>query len=235
MIIYPAIDLKNGKCVRLSQGDFNQEKVYDTNPVEVAKSYLNDGAEALHIIDLNGAESGELINKSVIESIIKEVNLPIQIGGGIRSYAIAKAWLDSGVSRVILGTAVLSNDALIDQLISEYQDRIAVSIDAKDGMVTTHGWTHITSMDAYTLAKSLEEKGLRTLIFTDIAKDGMLQGPSFIDYEWLKKNTSMQIIASGGITTLDDIIVLKRLGLDGAIIGKAIYEKRLSLKGVLAC
>ncbi|RJX26067.1 MAG: 1-(5-phosphoribosyl)-5-[(5-phosphoribosylamino)methylideneamino]imidazole-4-carboxamide isomerase [Acholeplasma sp.] len=235
MIIYPAIDLKNGRCVRLSQGDFNQEKVYDLNPVDVAKCYQKDGALALHIIDLNGAESGELVNKDVIESIIKEVKLPIQIGGGIRSYSIAKTWLDLGVKRVIIGTAVLSNDALLDQLLSEYKDRIAVSIDAKDGMVTTHGWTKTTSVDAYTLAKSLEEKGLTTLIFTDIAKDGMLSGPSFKDYTWLKENTSMQIIASGGITTRDDVIVLKQLGLDGAIIGKAIYEKRLSLKEVLAC
>lgn len=235
MIIYPAIDLKNGRCVRLSQGDFEQEKVYDINPLEMAKKYQYEGAQALHVIDLNGAESGELVNQGVIESMIKEVDIPIQIGGGIRSYSVAKAWLDLGVSRIILGTAIIENEALLDQLIREYSDRIAVSIDAKDGKVTTFGWTRTTTIDAYTLAKKLEEKGLKTLIFTDIAKDGMLQGPSFKDYQWLKENTKMNIIASGGISSIDDVIRLKRLGLDGAIIGKAIYENKLSLKEVLAC
>ncbi len=235
MIIYPAIDLKNGRCVRLTQGDFKQEKVYDLDPVEVAKSYQKAGAQALHIIDLNGAESGILINQEVIQSILNEVDIPIQIGGGIRSYAQAKAWLELGVSRVILGTAVIDNISLLDQLLFEYKDKIAVSIDAKEKMVTTHGWMNQTSIHAYELAKSLEDKGLKTLIFTDIAKDGMLAGPSFSDYQWLKEHTKMNIIASGGITTLDDIYALKKLGLDGAIIGKAIYENRLSLKEVLSC
>lgn len=235
MIIYPAIDLKNGRCVRLTQGDFKQEKIYDLDPIEVAKSYQKAGAKALHIIDLNGAESGILINQDVIKSILKEVNIPIQIGGGIRSYTQAKAWLDLGISKVILGTAIIDNESLLDELLLKFSDKIAVSIDAKEGMVTTHGWTNTTSVHAYELAKKLESKGLKTLIFTDIAKDGMLAGPSFTDYQWLKENTKMNIIASGGITTLDDIYVLKRLGLDGAIIGKAIYENRLDLKEVLSC
>ncbi len=235
MIIYPAIDLKNGRCVRLTQGDFKQEKIYDIDPVEVAKAYQKEGAEALHIIDLNGAESGILINQEVIKSILKEVSIPIQIGGGIRSFAQAKAWLDLGVSRVILGTVIIDDESLLEELLFNFSDKIAVSIDAKEGMVTTHGWTNTTSIHAYELAKKLENKGLKTLIFTDIAKDGMLSGPSFNDYKWLKENTRMKIIASGGITTLDDIDVLKRLGLDGAIIGKAIYEKRLNLKEVLSC
>lgn len=235
MIIYPAIDLKNGRCVRLTQGDFKQEKIYDLDPIDVAKSYEIAGAKALHVIDLNGAESGQANNQNVIITMLNQVELPIQIGGGIRTYERAKAWLDLGVSRIILGTAAMFDEALLDRLLNEYKERIIVSIDAINGFVTTHGWMKKTEMSAYELAKTLEGKGLQTLIFTDIAKDGMLAGPSFVDYKWLKENTTMKIIASGGITTLDDIYALKKLGLDGAIIGKALYENKLSIKDALAC
>lgn len=234
MNLYPAIDLKDNQCVRLKQGKFDQVTVYDEYPENVAKRFINQGARYLHIIDLDGAEKNIPKNLTAVKNIIA-LGKPVQIGGGIRSLETASVLLNEGVSRVILGTIAIEDKALLKQLIETYQDRIIVSIDALKGQVKTRGWAKSENINALDLAIELEAMGLKTIVYTDIEKDGMMQGPNFKDYEMLKRNTALEIIAAGGITTLDDLLRLDAIGLDGAIIGKALYENTIDLKEALSC
>lgn len=236
MIILPAIDLRENQCVRLVQGDFDKLTVYSSDPGDMAIKWENMGAEYLHLVDLDGARSEALINEKSIEKIVKNIDIPVQIGGGIRNEERVETLLNLGVSRVILGTAAVENIDLVKRLLAKFgSDKIVVGIDAKDGKVATRAWEHISQVDSLTLAKELEKIGLKTIVYTDIAKDGMLQGPNFEIYEKLMEETDLDIVASGGVTSLEDVKKLKEMKLYGAIIGKAFYENLLSFEEVMEC
>ena len=235
MIIFPAIDIKDNKCVRLSQGDFNKVKTYSNEPFDMALKWKNEGASFLHIVDLDGARSEEIINKKSIEKIAKDIGLPIQVGGGIRSEEKIKSFIDMGVERVIIGTIAVENKELLKELVSKYKEKLIVSIDAKDGKVALRGWEVISEVDSIDLCKELEEIGIKTIVYTDISKDGMLEGPNFDIYKILSQKTFLNIIASGGISSIDDIKRLKDMNIYGAIVGKALYDNKIELKEVLKC
>lgn len=235
MIIFPAIDIKDNKCVRLTQGDFEKVKIYEEDPAKVALAWEEKGASFLHVVDLNGAKDGGNENKKTIEKMIKEISIPVQVGGGIRSEDRVKELLDLGVKRVIIGTVAVEDKDLLRKLIHQYGERIVVSIDAKNGKVATRGWKNLSQEDSLSLCKELEEIGVQTIVYTDILKDGMLLGPNFDIYKNIGMHTKLKVIASGGISTLEDLKRLQALGIYGAIVGKAFYEERISLEEAIAC
>ena len=224
MILFPAIDILEGKCVRLRQGDYDQQSIYHEDPVAMAKQWKAIGAKALHLVDLNGAKEGSLKNLSVVEAIIKDTGLPVQIGGGIRNMKTLRLLLSLGVQRVILGTAAIEDPDFLEEALKLYGEKVAVSIDTNKGYVALEGWLKISEVKGLDFAKMLEKKGLKTLIYTDILKDGMLQGPNFNMYHELKEHTNLNIIASGGVSTPEDVKKLGELNLYGAIVGRALYE-----------
>lgn len=234
MIIFPAIDIKDNKCVRLLQGDFDKVNIYGDDPSDMAKKWEDKGSQFIHIVSLNGARGEGNVNDDSIKKILQTVNIPIQIGGGIREEKRVKELLDLGVNRVILGSMAVKNKELLEELVKKYKDKIVVSIDAKDGKVATEGWEEVSSVDSLQLCKELEEIGVKTIVYTDISKDGMMIGPNFHIYEKLSKETNLDIIASGGVTTIDDVKKLNSMNLYGAIIGKALYENKIELKEVLS-
>jgi phosphoribosylformimino-5-aminoimidazole carboxamide ribotide isomerase len=236
VIIFPAIDLKDNQCVRLTQGDYKQKKVYATNPEIVARKWEKYGAPFLHLVDLDGAKDGFISNKTSIENIVQNVSIPVQLGGGIREEKTVRALLNLGVTRVILGTVAVENPSLVAKLVRTYgAERIVVSIDAKNGKVATRGWQNVSEVDALTFCETLEKIGIKTIVYTDILRDGMLEGPNIAIYKELTEKTNLQVIASGGISSLEDIKELAALGLYGTIIGKALYEDKVDLKEVLLC
>jgi phosphoribosylformimino-5-aminoimidazole carboxamide ribotide isomerase len=236
VLIFPAIDIKDNECVRLTQGDYEQKKVYAKDPAEVAKKWEREGASFLHIVDLDGAKDGLLSNKQSIRKIVESVSIPVQLGGGIRDEETVIKLLELGVNRVILGTVAVENPSLVERLISLYgPERIIVSIDANEGKVATRGWREISEIDALALCQTLEKIGVSTIVYTDILRDGMLQGPNFAIYQELSEKTNLQVIASGGIGSLKDIENLASLELYGTIVGKALYEEKVDLKEVLSC
>lgn len=235
MIIYPAIDLKDKSCVRLTQGAYDKMTVYEKDPVKVAKRWEDMGAEILHMVDLDGAKNGDRINQSVVKDIIENINIPIQLGGGIRDTEGVETLLDLGVSQVIIGTVAVKNPAWVKEMIEKYGDRIIVSIDALNGLLATNGWQSVSDVKAIDFIKKLKSYGLRRIVYTDIEKDGMLIGPNFEIYEELAKEVDIEVIASGGVTTLEDIKRLKSMNMYGAIVGKALYDGKLDLEEVLKC
>lgn len=234
MIIFPAIDIKDGKCVRLTQGDYNQETIYHDSPLAVAKEWEATGAEFLHLVDLNGAKEGRSINEDIIFSIAKNINIPVQVGGGIRSLQTVEAFIAAGVNRVIIGTAAINNRTFLKDAVEAYGKKIAVSIDARNGYVATDGWTKTSTIKATTLIEQLEAIGVQTIVYTDIFKDGMLAGPNLEELKMVNEQTPTNVIASGGITTLEDVTQVKQLNVHGAIIGKALYDGTLSLEDILS-
>lgn len=224
MILFPAIDILDGKCVRLTQGDYNKEIVYHDEPAEMAKIWESKKAEFIHIVDLDGAKTGKSVNREVIEKIAKSVSIPIQVGGGVRSLETIETHLDSGVNRVIVGTAAIKDKDFLKQAVETFKEKIVVSIDARNGYVATDGWTKDSTVKALDLVKELEEIGVKTIVYTDIAKDGMLEGPNFTELQTINEATSIDVIASGGVTTAEDIKKLKEMNMYGAIIGKALYD-----------
>ena len=234
MIIFPAIDIKDNKCVRLLQGDFNKVNVYGDNPSKMAKKWEEKGAEFIHIVSLNGARGEGNINDESIKKILQSVNIPIQIGGGVRDEKRIEDLLDMGVNRVIIGSMAVKNKELLKDLVKKYKEKIVVSIDAKNGKVAIEGWEEVSSLDSIELCKELEEIGVKTIVYTDISKDGMMIGPNFNIYEKLSKETSLDIIASGGVTTLEDVKKLSLMNIYGAIIGKSLYENKIELKEALS-
>lgn len=234
MILFPAIDIRGGKCVRLTQGDYNKEKVYSDNPLEMAKEWERKGAEYIHIVDLDGAKTGKSINQELIEEIAKTLSIPVQVGGGVRSINVIRTYLNAKVSRVIIGTAAIQNPEFLREAVEKYGDKIAVSIDARNGFVATDGWTKESSVKALDLVKELEEIGVKTIVYTDILKDGMLQGPNFIELKAVNEATTMDVIASGGVTTEEDVHKLKEQNMYGAIIGKALYDGTLDFTKLIA-
>ncbi|MGM8212522.1 1-(5-phosphoribosyl)-5-[(5-phosphoribosylamino)methylideneamino]imidazole-4-carboxamide isomerase [Virgibacillus sp. W0430] len=233
MIIFPAIDIRNGKCVRLIQGDYNQEKVYNDSPVDTAKMWEQKGAEYIHIVDLDGAKTGDSINKSIIINIAKETGIPIQVGGGIRSMDSIDAYLENGVERVIIGTAAIQNKAFLREAVQKHGEKVAVSIDARDGYVATDGWTDTSTVKALDLIKELEDIGVQTIVYTDILKDGMLQGPNLTEQRLINEATSMNVIASGGVATTKDVANLQELNMYGTIIGKALYDGKIKFEALM--
>lgn len=233
MEIFPAIDLKEGRCVRLYQGQFQKETVVNENPVAQGLLFEKLGARTLHIVDLDGAVAGYSINLSVIENICKAVRIPVQVGGGVRSLETVEALLAIGVKKVILGTAALYDSSFLKRAVHLYKENIIVGIDAKEGYVATRGWLDVSKVSYIELAKEIEQIGVQTIIFTDIAKDGTLEGPNFKQLQLLQEAVSLRIVASGGVCSLSDVRRLHDMKLYGVIIGKALYDKTVDLKEAL--
>ncbi|MBR5156236.1 MAG: 1-(5-phosphoribosyl)-5-[Clostridia bacterium] len=233
MRIYPAIDIKDGKCVRLTQGSFSDVTVYGDEPVEIAKQWEECGAEFLHTVDLDGAQKGSGINRKIIIKIAQALKIPVQTGGGIRTIEDIRELIDGGVSRVILGTVAVKNPELVEEAVKEFGDKIAVGIDAKDGFVAISGWEEVSSVSALNLAEQMCKKGVKTIIYTDIATDGMLSGPNITAMKQMADSVSADIIASGGVGSTDDILSLISTGVEGVIVGKALYAGKVDLKDAI--
>lgn len=230
MRLYPAIDIKNGQCVRLRQGVFEDSTVYASEPYRVAEKFEAVGAEFLHIVDLDGALLGTGANDAALAKILQSVHIPVEIGGGIRTMQNIEHRLNMGVSRVILGTKAVESPDFVKEAVKQFgADKIVVGIDAKDGMVAIKGWETISNIDAVSLALSMKDLGIKTIIYTDISKDGMLCGPNLVQTARMVDITGMDIVASGGVSCMDDLIRLETIGVEGAILGKAIYEKKVDL------
>jgi phosphoribosylformimino-5-aminoimidazole carboxamide ribotide isomerase len=233
MILFPAIDIKDNKCVRLTQGKFDQVNVYSNDPVDMAKKWESLGAEYLHVVDLDGAKDEGFQNRKSIEKIAKSIKIPMQTGGGIRNKERIQNLIDIGVSRVIVGTMAIENQSLLKELTNIYKEKIVVSIDAFKGKVATRGWQHVGETNSVDLCLFLQDIGIKTIVYTDISKDGMLAGPNFDIYEELSQKTKLDIIASGGVTTTSDIKKLSKMNMYGAILGKALYDNKLDFKEAL--
>jgi phosphoribosylformimino-5-aminoimidazole carboxamide ribotide isomerase len=233
MKIFPAIDLKTGKCVRLQKGEMNNATIFNDNPLSQAFEFANLGFKYLHIVDLDQAVSGSSINQEIVSEIVKNVKIPVQLGGGIRSIADIKKWLDLGVSRVILGTIALKNPQLVIEACQKFPKKIIVGLDARNYFVATNGWLNDSDSTVIDIAKKFEDSEVAGIIYTDISRDGMLLG---FDYEGTKKlaqAVKIPIIASGGISSIDDlakVFELKEFGVEGAIIGRSWYEKKISIE-----
>ena len=234
MNIFPAIDIIDGKAVRLERGDYAKMTVYSDSPVDVAKSFEAVGAKYLHVVDLEGAKDGTTPNLDVIVKIISETSLKVEVGGGIRSHEVLDAYINAGVFRVILGTAAVSNPEFLEEALAKYGDKIAVGVDLADGMVAIKGWREVSSISCMDFFAKLEALGVKTVICTDISKDGLLGGTNVELYRELSGKFSIDIIASGGVSSVDDVRKLKEMELYGAILGKAIYAKRIDLGEALA-
>lgn len=235
-VIYPAIDIRNGKCVRLTQGDYDQETVYHEDPVEVAKAWEAQGAKWIHLVDLDGAKAGYPVNEALIGRIAAAVQVPVQIGGGLRTFENVKKLLELGVSRVIIGTAAVENQEFAEKVLETYGDQVAVGIDARDGYVATRGWLEMSQIKAEDLAIHFAKKGAKTFIFTDISRDGMMGGPNVEAIVSIAKASGQSVIASGGVSTYEDLILLSQHtadGVSGAITGKALYSKAIELSKAL--
>lgn len=230
MIIYPAIDIMGGRCVRLLQGRFDSETVYGDDPVLMAEKWVSLGAQWLHTVDLDGAKDGISSNRQIIYEIAKKINVPVQMGGGIRTMEDISQALSSGVERVILGTSAVRDPALVEDAILKYPGKVAIGIDAKDGKVAIEGWEKVSDFTAVEFAKRMEQLGCKVIIYTDIATDGMLKGPNLNAMEEMIKSVSMDVIASGGVGFIDDLCNLRDIGASGAITGKAIYTGAINLE-----
>ena len=235
MILYPAIDLKDGKAVRLLRGDMNNSTVFNDSPVEQALSFVSQHCQWLHLVDLNGAFSGKPVNGEAVEEIINRCNIPIQLGGGIRNLETIEMWLSKGLERVILGTVAVENPSLVKLAASKYPDKIAVGIDARDGRVAIDGWAKDTDIWATELAKKFENDGVSAIVYTDINRDGAMMGPNLSATAEMANAVSIPIIASGGVSSLNDLKALKECGaqLNGAISGRALYEQKFTVKQAL--
>lgn len=233
MKIFPAIDLYSGKAVRLFKGDYSKMTVYSENPLEVARDFEQKGAEFIHLVDLEGAKDGTTPNFETVKSIAENTRLFTEIGGGIRSIETVEKYLGAGVDRVILGTAAVENQDFLKAAVNKYGEKIAVGVDIKDGFVAVKGWTEASSYSCFDFCEKMRETGVKTLICTDISKDGAMQGTNRELYRELAEKFDIDIVASGGVSTLDDIKALKKLGLYGAIIGKAYYIGAIDLKEAL--
>ena len=230
MLIFPAIDIFGGKAVRLFKGDYAQMTVYNENPEEVALDFLNNGATHIHLVDLEGAKSGETPNLETVVKIKKTTGLFCEIGGGIRSMEVIDRYISAGVDRVILGTAAVTNKGFVEESVAKYGEKIAVGIDIKDGLVAIKGWTETCDIKAFDFCEKMQKIGVKTIICTDISKDGAMQGTNHELYRELSEKFSIDIIASGGVSSIEDVKRLSALNLYGAIVGKAYYTGAINLK-----
>ena len=229
MNIIPAIDLIGGKAVRLQKGDYDKVTVYSENPAEVAKSFAASGAKFMHVVDLDGAKSGKADNYETIKKIIEAADLSVEVGGGIRNMETVRLYAEAGVDRIILGTAALTDPDFLREAVGAYGEKITVGVDIKDGMVAIKGWTEVSDMSCNNFCRMLEDIGVTTVICTDISKDGMMSGTNLELYRGLNRDFSIRIIASGGVSTLDDVRALKEMKVFGAILGKALYTGAIEL------
>ena len=229
MLIFPAIDLYDKKAVRLFKGDYNQMTIYSENPLDVAKSFKAAGAEYIHMVDLEGAKDGTTPNFDIVASVAKESGLKVEIGGGIRNEETVKKYIDAGVMRVILGTAALNDRQFLESVCKKYGDKIAVGADLKDGQVAVKGWLETSNVSGMDFLSQMESLGVKTVICTDISRDGAMRGTNRELYRELSEKFSMDIVASGGVSTLDDVKALREMDLYGAIVGKAIYTGDIDL------
>ena len=234
MLIFPAIDLYEGKAVRLLKGDYAQMTVYSDHPLEIAEAFEAAGASCLHTVDLEGAKSGGTPNLEVIRHIVRNTDLFTEVGGGIRSMQVIERYLDAGVARVILGTAAVTDRAFLERAAAEYGEHVAVGVDIRDGFVAIKGWTEKSELDAFDFCRELQQLGIGTIICTDISRDGAMRGTNLELYRKLKDMLQMQIIASGGVSGLDDVKRLREMDMYGAIIGKAYYTGAIDLKEAIA-
>jgi phosphoribosylformimino-5-aminoimidazole carboxamide ribotide isomerase len=234
MLIYPAIDLLNGRCVRLRQGDYSRETVFSDDPVAVARRWVELGADRLHIVDLDGAKAGKPVNGPVIRKIVESSGVPIQLGGGLRTDNDLAAAFDWGVRWAVLGTRALQSPAWVRSSAERFPNRIVLGIDAKDGFVATEGWLTVSQVKAIDLAKQVSDVPLAAVVYTDIATDGMMSGPNFDALEALQAAISLPVIASGGVCSLNHVRQLMEAGTPGCIIGRALYEGAIDLSAVLA-
>ena len=233
MLILPAIDLKDGKCVRLYQGDYNQVTVFADDPAQVGKRWRDEGAQYLHLVDLDGAKAGKPVNLAVVQAIQAASGLPVELGGGIRDEATVALVLDSGVDRVILGTAAVRDPELTERLCQKYGDRIVIGIDARDGLVAIEGWTETSSVEATRLAQELTRRGAARYIYTDISRDGTLTEPNYSAFQEFAAAAGRPVIASGGVAKADQVQKLAELGAEGVIVGRALYTGDIRLKELL--
>lgn len=234
--LYPAIDLLNGKCVRLTQGDYEKETVFGDDPLQVAERFVEAGAKWLHVVDLEAARSGKMEHLPLIRSLIRTVSIPVQVGGGVRDLGRLEALLEAGASRVVIGSALLDDPDFVREALRKHGDRIAIGLDARDGKVAIHGWRETSEVTAVDLAKRWAEEGAQTFIYTDIARDGMLTGVKGGDVRELARASGQSVIASGGVSSVEDLVALTRLeneGVVGAIVGKALYTGAISLSEAL--
>ncbi len=236
MILYPAIDLKDGQCVRLLRGEMDAATVFNDDPAAQAKAFADAGCDWIHLVDLNGAFAGEPVNAAAVESILGAIDVPAQLGGGIRDMATISTWIEKGLSRVILGTVAVENPDLVRAAAREFPGKVAVGIDARNGRVATKGWAEETDVMVTDLAKSFEDAGVCAIIYTDINRDGAMQGPNIEATADLARAVSIPVIASGGVSSMDDLIALRDCGvaLNGAISGRALYDGALDLAAALA-
>lgn len=233
LTIYPAVDMRGGKCVRLLRGDYDKETIYGDSPFDMAQKFAADGAKWIHMVDLDGAKDGKRVNDRFVIQAAKELNASVQIGGGIRTEADIVHYLEKGIDRVIIGSIAVSNPEFAIEMIRKYGAQIAVGIDAKDGFVATHGWIDTSKIKALELGKRFADAGAETFIFTDIATDGTLSGPNIAAVCAMAEATGKNVIASGGVSSLADLKAIAVAGISGAIVGKALYENRFTLKEAL--
>lgn len=234
--IYPAIDIRGGKCVRLIQGDYAQETVYNDSPVDAARQWQEQGAAWIHLVDLDGAKAGHPVNAELIGDIARSVDVPVQVGGGLRTRADVERLLGLGVARVIIGTAAIEDRAFVAEVLADYGDRVAIGLDARDGFVATRGWLETSAAKAEDVAVELAAQGAQTFIFTDISRDGMMGGPNVDAIVSLAQKSGQSVIASGGVSRFDDLERLaghEREGVAGAIVGKALYTGSIRLDDAL--
>jgi phosphoribosylformimino-5-aminoimidazole carboxamide ribotide isomerase len=233
MIFFPAIDLKDGQCVRLLRGEMDQATVFNDDPGAQARAFVKQGCQWIHVVDLNGAFEGRPVNADAVDAILDDVSVPIELGGGIRDMETIRFWLDKGVRRVILGTVALRDPDLVIEACKRYPGRIAVGVDAKDGMVAVEGWAEVSDISAIDLAKKFEDAGVAAIIFTDIARDGLMQGPNTESTLELARAISTPVIASGGVSSMEDLKDLKARGgdiLEGVISGRAVYDGQIDVR-----
>ncbi|MBL4863804.1 MAG: 1-(5-phosphoribosyl)-5-[(5-phosphoribosylamino)methylideneamino]imidazole-4-carboxamide isomerase [Rhodobiaceae bacterium] len=237
MILFPAIDLKDGECVRLVRGLMEEATVFNDNPAAQARAFEEAGFDYLHLVDLNGAFEGKPVNGHAVEAILKEIKIPIQLGGGIRDLATIESWLEKGVARVIIGTAAVKNPDLVRDACKRFPGRVVVGLDAKDGKVAVEGWAEVSDITVLDMAQRFEDSGVAAIIFTDIARDGVLEGLNMEATVGLANAISIPVIASGGLSSIDDIkalIAADCAGLEGAISGRALYDGRLDPREAIA-
>jgi phosphoribosylformimino-5-aminoimidazole carboxamide ribotide isomerase len=233
MQIWPAIDLRGGKCVRLEQGDYGRETVFGDDAVAMAAHWVDGGAQHMHLVDLDGARLGQGVNRDVVAAIVRSVGVPCELGGGIRDEETIRFWLDLGLDRLVIGTRALREPEWFERICTHFPGRLALGLDARDGLVATDGWLETSRLRAVEVAQRFSAAPMAAVIYTDIARDGMMQGPNFESLAVMLETVSVPLIASGGVTTAEDVLRLARLGVAGCIIGRALYEGKLTLADAL--
>jgi phosphoribosylformimino-5-aminoimidazole carboxamide ribotide isomerase len=234
MQIWPAIDLRGGKCVRLRQGDYNRETVFGDDPAVMAQRWVDEGARFLHLVDLDGARDGALANRQAVATILARMTIPCELGGGIRDESAIQYWLDAGLSRLVVGTKALKEPDWFREMCTKFPNRLALALDARDGFVATDGWLQTSRIRATDLAQQFADLPLAALVYTDIARDGMMSGPNFEGVAEMKDAVRIPVIASGGVTTAEDVRRLARIGVAGCIIGRTLYEGKLTIAEAIA-